>query len=359
MKDLIKPQALKKGDVIATISLSWGGAGTFRERYLQGKKQFEDTFGVKIIETPNALAGEEYLYAHPEKRLSDLMWALEQPDVKGILTNIGGDDTIRLLALMDQKHFDVIRQNPKVFMGMSDTTVNHFMYYKAGVSSFYAPCLMFGYAENGGIPDYIVENTKKTLFHTEPIGVLKESSEFIAHRVAFGKESVIRERTKSSPWRYIQGSGVVQGKLIGGCIDVLLLFLNKTSLWPSLQEWENTVLFLETSEEQPSVEQFTSWMQTLGAQGILDVICGILFARPGGEFLSSEKAMQNDWIAKYTDYDKAILKVLKEFGKTDIPVVTNMDFGHTVPQFILPYGALCQIDCDLKTVSILDSGVLG
>ena len=148
MKQLIKPTALKPGDTIATVSPSWGGAHTFPERYKSSKAQFEKTFDINIIEAPNALKSEDEIYDNPQMRLDDLMWAFEKKEVKAILANVGGDDTIRLLPLMQAKHFEIIRNNPKIFLGMSDTTVNHFMCLKAGLSSFYSACL---YSLIGGV----------------------------------------------------------------------------------------------------------------------------------------------------------------------------------------------------------------
>ena len=71
-------------------------------------------------------------------------------------------------------------------MGMSDTTVNHFMCYKSGIHFFYSACLLFGYAENGAIPEYMIQNTKKMLFLAESIGVLLESQNFITERIEKG-----------------------------------------------------------------------------------------------------------------------------------------------------------------------------
>lgn len=358
MRHLIKPRVLHPGDTVATISLSWGGAGLYRERYKQGKRQFEAAFGVHVIETPHALASPEEIYTHPEWRLDDLMGAFSDDKIKAILTNIGGDDTIRLLPLMTEQHFRIIHDNPKIFMGMSDTTVNHFMCFKAGLSSFYSPCLLFGYAENGGIPDYMIQNTKKVLFSTEPIGVLPESQTFIVDLVLFGKENVVRKREASTPWRYIGGRKTVRGRLIGGCADSLFSCMNGTVLFPEKEVFEDSVLFLETSEDRPTPEQLIYWLRILGVNGILERLKGILLARPGGEFLPEERAAQESWIAHYADYDQAVLKVLNEFGRPDMPVVTNMDFGHTVPQLILPYGVLCEINPEAHKVCLLESGVI-
>ena len=357
MKQLIKPKALQPGDTIASISLSAGLAGMFPKRYQQGVKQIEEVFGIKVIPTPHALCSDDEIYNHPDWRLEDLMWAFENSEVKGILTNIGGDDTLRLLPLMTEKHFEILHDNPKIFLGFSDTTVNHMMCVKAGLTSFYSPPLMIGYAENAGIPEIMIENTKKTLFSTQSVGVLPESKEFIVEYVEWDIENAPkRKRIPATPWRYVQGDKAVSGPLIGGCTDVLMNTIIGTSLWPDLDDFNGAVLFLENSEERPSADWLLYWIRNLGAQGILERISGILFARPGSGCFKSQED-QDNWLQQYPEFDKAILKGLKEFGRTDLPVVTNMDFGHTIPQLILPYGVKAEINPNKKTVSLLENGV--
>jgi muramoyltetrapeptide carboxypeptidase LdcA involved in peptidoglycan recycling len=117
---MIKPQVLKPGDRIAAVSLSWGGPGAVPTRYEAGKRQFEEEFGVELIATPNALRDPDWISANPAARAEDLMNAFLDPKIKGIVSTIGGDDSIRILPHLD---LDVITQNPKVFLGYSDTTV--------------------------------------------------------------------------------------------------------------------------------------------------------------------------------------------------------------------------------------------
>lgn len=100
---------------------------------------------------PNALKGIEYLYNNPKARAEDLMNAFKDKEVKAIINAIGGDDTIRLLPYID---FDIIKNNPKIFMGFSDTTVNHFMMYKAGLVSYYGASLMNNWGEYVEINEY-------------------------------------------------------------------------------------------------------------------------------------------------------------------------------------------------------------
>lgn len=179
---MIKPKKLKRGDAVAIVSLSSGTAGdeAFRHRYEQGKKRLEEVFGLKTVTMPNALKGSEYLAKHPESRAKDFMDALKDKNIKGIICNIGGADTIRLLPYID---FDVIKNNPKVFMGYSDTTVNHFMMYKAGITSYYGPSVMCEFAENYEMHDYTKKYVDEVLFkNLENITIVsspKWTSEFL------------------------------------------------------------------------------------------------------------------------------------------------------------------------------------
>lgn len=158
---MIKPSKLQAGDKIAAVSLSWGGPGTLRAKYEHGKKQLEDTFGVTVIEMTHTCADPDFVYNNPQARAQDLMHAFADPSIKGIVATIGGSDSIRLLPYID---YDVIRNNPKVFLGYSDTTITHLICYKAGLTSFYGPAVMSGFGENGGLHDYLEQSVRANLF---------------------------------------------------------------------------------------------------------------------------------------------------------------------------------------------------
>lgn len=357
MKSLIKPRKLQKNDLVATVSLSSAMAGIIPGRYAHSKKQFEDAFGVKMVEMPNSLKTDE-LYDNPQLRLDDLMMAVQEPSIKAIMTNIGGDDTVRLLRYMTDKHFEIIRNNPKIFLGMSDTTANHLMFFHAGVSSFYSASLMFGYGENCGIPQIMIENTKKTLFDNSPIGVLPQSDEFIVDKIYWDdKNDIRRQRTKTDGWHFIQGTNKVTGHLLGGCME-LLTMTNGTKIYPSIDDWRGAILFVETSELRATPDQFGDFLRNIAATGILENLNGILMGRPGGEFSAGKESERDKWLALYPKFEEKLIQVCAECGRPDMPIVSNMDFGHTVPQIILPYGALTEIDPTNKTVSILESAVL-
>src|SRR5215813_1797426 len=120
---MIKPRALHPGDRVAAISLSGGWPSVYPGAYCDGKRQLEEAFGVQVIESRHTLADADWLAAHPEARAADLVKALRDPSINGIISTIGGDDSIRMLPFLD---LSVIRENPKIFLGYSDATVTHF-----------------------------------------------------------------------------------------------------------------------------------------------------------------------------------------------------------------------------------------
>jgi len=342
---MIKPRKLNSGDKIATVSLSWGGPSVFPYRYQVGVQQLEKEFGLEVVEMPNTLRDANWLAQNPKARADDLLRAFADPSIKGIFATIGGDDSIRLLPYLD---LNIIRSNPKIFMGYSDTTISHLFCYKAGLVSFYGPSIMAEFAENGGIFPYIAQSLRQTIFSSEIIGEVKQNAEgWTAERLDWGNpenQNIKRKLTPSTSWKFLQGTGIQRGQLIGGCIEVFD-WARGTELFPT--EWKDAILFLETSEDAPPPEFVKYTLRAYAALGILSQLSGILFGRP------------YDNEAKFTEYDRAILQVVREEeGLTALPIITNMDFGHTSPMLVIPYGLQAEIDCDRQKFSILENAVI-
>lgn len=341
---LIKPKKLQRGDKVATVSLSWGGAGEpeLRWRYEQGVERLQTVFGLEVVAMPHSLKGSDYLYEHPEARAEDLMTAFSDESIKAVFSNIGGEDSIRLLPYID---FSVLRDNPKIFIGYSDTTVSHLFCLKAGVSSFYGPAVLVDFSENVEMDPYTIEAVKRTLFSSETIGEIRPPAHWTSEYLEWDikNKNTRRKVYPNKGYEVLQGSGTVQGRLIGGCFDVLE-FVKGTDLWPDHSMWENAILFFETSEETMKPANLRYALRNYAAQGILQKAKGILFAKPYGE-------------TYYDEYKQEILTVMKEYGLTDLPILYNVCFGHTEPKCIIPYGALAEINCKKGTFAILESGV--
>jgi len=345
---MIKPPKLNPGDKVAAITLSWGGAGKMPHRYEVGKHQLQEEFGLTVSETPHALRDAMWISHNPQARADDLMQAFADPTIKAIFSMIGGEDSIRLLPYVD---LNIIRTNPKIFMGYSDTTITHFICWKAGLSSFYGPSFMAGFAENGGMFPYMVDSMRRTLFSAEPIGQIYPNTD--GWTVEFldwadpTNQTRKRQLNPVTGWRWLQVQGVKRGRLIGGCLEVMD-WLRGTDYFPPLADWQDAILFLETSEETPSPDQVKRMLRPLAAMNIFNNLSGILLGRPGGNIPPEN----------FPKYDEALREVVvEEAGCTDLPIITNMDFGHTDPMFVIPYGILTEINCDTQQVILLENAV--
>ncbi len=357
---MIKPPRLRKGDTVALITLSWGGASRFKERYNIGKNRIKE-LGLKVIETPNALKSEKWVYNHPKERLEDLIWAFKNKEVKAIISIIGGDDSIRLLDYLTKKHLRIIKKNPKIFIGFSDTTIINFILLKAGLTSFYGPSVLFGFAENKGVNEYTLNYFKKALFSEKPIGEIKNAEGWTIDYIPWKKgfNNIKRRLQKPLKIKFINGKGITKGKLIGGTTETLEIMKN-TILWPKINEWNNKVLFIDNSEIKPPVELFTYWLRNYGAQGILKRLKGIIFSIPTGE-IKHEDANYNKKVKEHKElikeYEKAIIKVCKEYGREDMIIASRVNFGHIYPMITIPYDCNISLDAVNKKISIVENSV--
>ena len=332
---------LRKGDKVAIVSLSSGMLGEkFCSHNIEiGVKRLKE-YGLEPVFMPNALKGIEYLQAHPQARAKDLKDAFLDNSIAGIICAIGGEDTIRLLPYID---YDVIRNNPKIFMGFSDTTANHLMMYKAGLVSYYGPALICDFANYVDMYDYTENAVRKMLFDAEETYEIKKCDYWTNEFISWCEENMNKAKKHlidEKGYEVLQGHGKAAGKLLGGCLDAMPMYIG-TDIWPSLEEWKDKILFLETSEEKPSPDLIRYYLRNLGAQGILGAIRGIICGKPQGEVY-------------YEEYKEQYKMVLKEYGREDMIVIYNANFGHSEPIGIIPFGIECEIDADNKTIKLLE-----
>ncbi|KAA3510155.1 LD-carboxypeptidase [Agrobacterium rosae] len=333
-----------RGSRVAAISPSWGGPSVFPARYEFGKQQLEQIFGVEVIEMPHTLAAAAWISSNPAARAADIMQAFADPSIDAVFATIGGSDAIRLIPHLD---LSVIRDNPKILLGYSDTTALHFACMAAGVSSFYGPSIMSGFAENGGVHGYTADGVRKALFRAEPLGEIQPNLEgWTCEKTDWADVSA---QLTPAPLRaafrpkLLQGRGVVTGRLIGGCAEVLEM-LKATPWWPQPEDWSDAILFYETSEDAPSPDFIRYWLRNFAAQGILKRLSGILVAQP-------DPAGNDTYRSRL---EQVFIDVLAEEGLIHLPVLSGMEFGHTQPMITLPYGGLAQIDADNASLTLLE-----
>ncbi|MCD8790100.1 LD-carboxypeptidase [Mammaliicoccus sciuri] len=344
MKELIKPSKLSKGDTVAIVSPSSGLAGEkdILWRTEVGIQRLKDEFGLNVKVMPHALKGADFTYNHPEKRVEDLHQALQDPEVKAIICTLGGDDSVRLWPYID---LNIIKDNPKIFSGYSDTTALHFMFYQAGVSSFYGPLLLTDFAENVQMDDYTVQSINQTWFQNGVVGNVPTSPQIRKYGLHWDEKnkSINRESFDNNGYEILNGSGKATGHLIGGCME-LFHSLKATDVFPNKDVFDGAILFIETAEVHAPPWLMEDYVRAFGSMGIFDRINGVIIGRP-----------QDD--VYYEEYKEVWVKMLKEWHQEDMPVFYNASFGHNEPKCIIPYGVQAELNVDNKTFTIIDNAV--
>lgn len=341
----IRPAALRPGDTVAVVSLSSGAAAALPDRYATGKRQLAETFGLRVIDAPHATRDSDWLRDNPRARAEDVHWALQNPEVQGIVSALGGYHALAMVPYLD---LELIAAHPKVFTGYSDTTIGHLAFGKAGVGSFYGMAVLSTAAENGGISPFSADSFRATVMSTEPIGDLAPAPEWTEEQLDWTNPELQSRRRRWVPnygWLWLQGSEPVQGPLIGGCLEVLAMAVG-TEIWPDLADFEGAVLHLEISDDRPPQVQVQVWLRQFAAMGILARISALLFSRPEAMSLRATLAL----------YD-AVRDELVVAGRPDLPFVANLDFGHSSPMGVLPLGRQMLVDPQQRRLSIPEAAV--
>lgn len=338
---------------IAIVSLSSGILGESFVEFEKniGIKRLEE-FGLNVRFMPHALSGLDYVKEHPEKRAQDLLEALRDPEIDMILCAIGGDDTYRLIPYLFDN--DELRKaaTDKVFLGFSDTTINHFMLHKVGMRSFYGQAFMPDLCE---IATDMLPYTKKyfqELIATGTISEITPSDVWYEERTEFTPEKV-GTSTPSHPnqgFELLQGQAVFSGKILGGCIESMYdcfcgdryedmpLLCQKYGLFPDKNDWKDHIILLETSEERPAPEVYKKALEQLKTAGIFDVASGVLVGKPQDEIYADE-------------YKKLLVEVI---DNPALPILFNVNIGHATPRCIIPFGVEAIVDADAQIIRFAD-----
>ena len=349
---MIKPLNLNKGDKIAIVSLSRGLLGMpFCKHELDiAIKRLKD-FGLEPVIMPNALRDMKYIEEHPEARAADLKQAFMDNSIKAVITAIGGIDKTIPYLMEDPEFIQAVRNNPKIFTGFSDTTNNHLMFNKLGLSTFYGPCLLVDIAElDSEMLPYTKEHFEKFLKNESGFEITS-SPFWYSDRKSYGIEEVGKPRdihTETHGFETVNGSGVITGKLYGGCIESIYdaftgasfkdepSVYEKYSIFPTDEEWKEKILFLETSELGATPEELEKMLIEFKNRNIFNLVKGLIVGKPIDE--------------KYYEEYKDIYR--KVFADISTPILYNVNFGHSVPRCIIPYDAEATIDYDNKRIFI-------
>lgn len=334
---------------IAIVSLSKGilGEDFVSHEVKLGEERIKN-LGINLCYMPNALKGLEYLENHPEKRAEDLIQAFSDPTIDMILCAIGGDDTYRLLPYLFEN--DELKKviNPKIFLGFSDSTINHFMLNKLGLKTFYGQSFLSDVCELSSTMLPYTEYYFKELVTTGKIEKIEPSPVWYDSRSDFSLNAIgtITSSHQNEGFVLLQGSPTFSGKILGGCIDTIYDIFDNTryknspilceryKLFPSIEEWKGKILLLESSEEKASPEKYRTMIKTLKDYGIFKVISALLIGQPMDR-----------------TYESEYIQILKDvIDDESLPIVTNINVGHSLPRCIIPFGVMSHIDVDKQVI---------
>ena len=338
---MIKPEKLKKGDAIATISPSWGCAGAPRVlwKYRLGCERLKE-MGLNVVAAPNSLRGTAYLRDNPQARAEDIMWAFENKDIRGIIANIGGNDSVKLLPYLSPK---TIADHPKILCGYSDVMSLHLYCYRAGLMTYYGDNLLTTVAEAAGWHTYSRYWFKKVFFDDTVIGNIRPAEEWSYDKEAYTDKNYRKNYLPNPGYRYVQGKGTIRGKLFGGHGDLLTLEMPDGKPAVRKEDFENSILFFEDIPDFCDEDYMADFFDRLGKNGYLQMLNGIIIG----------KMKRPESFDTYAECIRSV--VTDKYDCPDLPVMSDLNFGHTSPTCILPYGAEAELNIDKLQFSILES----
>lgn len=343
MTHLLKPKALKIGDTIGLVSPSAPLAGLVPHRTQKGIQELE-RLGFKVKVGKNALRVTGYTAGTPQERAEDINSFFADKKVKAIFSFIGGNHSNQILKYLD---FNLIKKNPKIFLGYSDAIVLHFaLYTKANLVTFYGPAVLTQFAENPKIIPYTEMYFKKALVTNKPIGKIRPSSQWTDEILDWFEEDLKRPRKmkKNKGWKWLR-RGKAEGKILGGCITSML-HLRGTEYWP---DFSNSILFWETPEsgddftKGEKVENIDSYLTDLELSGVFKNIKGMIVGRFFG-YSEQQK--------------KEVIKIIqKRAADYEFPILLNTDIGHSDPMITIPHGVQVRIDSSKNIFEVKENGV--
>jgi muramoyltetrapeptide carboxypeptidase LdcA involved in peptidoglycan recycling len=308
--------------------------GLFPHRTERGIAYLE-SLGLRPVVMPNAALAGGWTAGSAQQRADDLHAAFADDSIAAIICGIGGNHSNQLLPLLD---YDLIAAHPKIFQGYSDITNLHAAFAKhAGLSTYYGPALCSELGEFPNVFPYTDRWLRAAWFEDGNLE-LEPVDEWTDEFLDWNEKADLERARATHPadgWVTIR-EGVAEGPLVGGCLESLCWHIKGSTEWPN---FDGAVLLVETSEEGPSPEHVDGYLTDLENLGVFESIEGLLVGRP----------------AAYTHANTQVLweVVERRTSQAGIPVLANIDCGHTDPMVTLPLGATTRIDAGQRSFTVL------
>jgi muramoyltetrapeptide carboxypeptidase len=313
----IKPKRLKQGDTVALVSPSGATATRFEVTLV---KESMEALGFKVKFADHLFNRYGYLGGKDEVRAADLMAQFADSSVAGVVAIRGGWGCARILPLLD---YEVIRKNPKVFIGYSDITALLLaIHAKTGLVCFHGPIGLDPW--NSFTVDYF----RKILMDAEPV-TMQNPSEVGDHLTQ------IENRVQT----IIPGS--TTGILKGGCLSIVSTLLG-TEYVP---QWKDSILFVEDVDEE--IYRIDRMLTHLKLAGVMKQIRGFIFGK-------CTECNPDEGYGSLT-LEQVFDDHIKPLG---VPAWYGSMIGHIPMKFTIPVGIEAKIDAEKGLIQLLEPAVL-
>ncbi|MGM7670903.1 S66 family peptidase [Microbacterium sp. A93] len=337
------PSKLFPGDRVAILSPAFAAPAVAPELHEQAMRRLSEFTGLIPVEYPTT----RQLGASPEARAADVNAAFADPTIRAILATIGGDDQILVVPHLDAA---LAQADPKPFLGYSDNTNILNWLWRLGIPGYYGGSTAVHLGPGPAVDEIHLRSLRAALLEGGSLELTDPGeSEDVGQR--WDDPRALTEygaRMPTGPWTWSGPAAHVEGRTWGGCLEVIdgLAFADRL---PAASELEGSILILETSEERPPASWVARWLRGLGERGILSAAAGVIFARPpvsDFEFHPSADEAQ-----ALRDAQRDVVTSTVARYNPDAVVCVGVPFGHTRPQWIVPYGGRITLDGAARAVT--------
>jgi muramoyltetrapeptide carboxypeptidase LdcA involved in peptidoglycan recycling len=327
----------QQGDKVAVLSPSFAAPAVAPAIHEQALRRLSAVTGLAVVEYPTT----RKLDAPAAERAADVNAAFADPEIRAVLATIGGDDQITVIPHLDAQ---LIAHDPKPFLGYSDNTNILNWLWNHGVPGFYGGSTQVQLGPGPRVDQVHELALRAALLTGERLEVTDPGeSEDVGldwndprALTDFGR----RERTE--PWAWSGPARSVTGRTWGGCIEVVQWILTAGRFPPDATVLDGGVLLLETSEDLIPVREFSCILRSMGERGLLSAVDAVVVARPPTSDFTVQPTV-SERRAKRDEQRDAAFAVIERYNP-DAVVVVGPPFGHTRPQWIVPYGGTMTVD---------------
>ena len=340
---LLSPPKARPGDRVAVLSPSFAAPAVAPEVHEQAMRRLQEITGLIPVEYPTT----RKLGARPRERARDLMAAFADDSIRAICATIGGDDQITVIPHLDP---EVVRAHPKPFLGYSDNTHLHHFLTTCGLRSFYGGSTQVHLGPGPHVDPEHAAGLRAALLTGEKLKITRPAQSE-DHCLDWGDLAVLTsfgQREDTEEWTWAGPRAGVTGRTWGGCLEVVsdLLAAGRFAMAPT--DLEGAVLLIELSEEITPTRAVFRMLRALGERGVLAAAAAVLFARSP---VSSFQTRPDDETrrAMRVERNEMVIETIADYNPQAV-VCCGVPFGHTRPQWILPYGGRVAVDGAARTV---------